>query len=37
VVSEITVPATHTRVHHQPATIAEVERILAEHLRESGP
>jgi hypothetical protein len=35
-VSEITVPATHTRVHHHPDTIREVERILAEHLRETG-
>ena len=36
VVSEITVPAKHTRVHHQPATIREVERILMEHLQETG-
>jgi len=36
VVSEITVPATHTQVHHQPATIREVERILTEHLQETG-
>ena len=36
VVSEIEVPATHTRVHHQPATIQEVARILADHLRETG-
>lgn len=36
VVSQINVPATHTRVHHQPATILEVQRILAEHLRETG-
>ena len=35
-VSEITVPATHTRVHHHPTTIMELERILAEHLRETG-
>jgi hypothetical protein len=36
VVSEITVPAAHTRVHHHPETIREVERILSEHLRETG-
>lgn len=36
VVSEIEVPATHTRVHHQPATVRELERILAQHLRETG-
>ena len=35
-VSEIEVPATHTRVHHQPATIRELERILTQHLRESS-
>jgi pimeloyl-ACP methyl ester carboxylesterase len=34
--SEVMVPATHTRVHHQPATVAEVERILLQHLRETG-
>jgi len=34
--SEIAVPATHTKVHHHPGTIAEVQRILAEHLRECG-
>jgi len=33
-VSEICVPATHTKVHHHPATIAEVRRILAQHLHE---
>jgi hypothetical protein len=33
-VSEICVPSTHTKVHHHPATIAEVKRILAQHLRE---
>jgi pimeloyl-ACP methyl ester carboxylesterase len=35
--SEITVPATHTKVHHHPDTVREVQRILAEHLRECGP
>jgi hypothetical protein len=33
-VSEICVPSTHTKVNHHPATIAEVKRILAQHLRE---
>ena len=37
VVSEIEVPATHTRVHHQPKTVREIERILAQHLRETAP
>jgi pimeloyl-ACP methyl ester carboxylesterase len=36
VVSEVLVPATHTRVHHHPETIAELERILSQHLRETG-
>ncbi len=36
VVSEVLVPATHTRVHHHPDTIAELERILVQHLRETG-
>lgn len=35
-VSEITVPATHTRVHHHPRTIEEMQRILLQHLREAG-
>ena len=35
-VSEIEVPASHTRVHHHPRTIAEVERILLQHLQECG-
>jgi len=35
-VSEIEVPATHTKVHHQPATVCELERILTQHLRETG-
>jgi hypothetical protein len=37
VVSEVLVPAKHTRVHHHPSTIAELERILVQHLRETGP
>ena len=36
VASEIMVPAMHTRVHHHPQTIAELERILVQHLRETG-
>jgi pimeloyl-ACP methyl ester carboxylesterase len=36
-VSEIEVPATHTRVHHQPATVRELERILTQHLHETAP
>jgi len=36
VVSEITVPAKHTQVHHHPQTIAELQRILIQHLRETG-
>ena len=32
--SEITVPASHTRVHHHPATITEMQRILCMHLHE---
>jgi len=36
VVSEITVPAKHTRVHHHPCTIAELQRILIQHLRETA-
>ena len=35
VTSEIEVPATHTRVHHHPQTVMEVERILLEHLNET--
>ena len=34
--SEITVPASHTRVHHHPQTVAELQRILLQHLQESG-
>jgi hypothetical protein len=36
VMSEVTVPATHTRVHHHPQSIAELQRILVQHLRETG-
>lgn len=36
VVSEITVPAKHTQVHHHPQTFAELQRILLQHLRETG-
>jgi hypothetical protein len=36
VVSEVLVPATHTRVHHHPDTIVELERILVQHLHETG-
>jgi pimeloyl-ACP methyl ester carboxylesterase len=36
VVSELTVPATHTRVHHHPRTVAELQRILVQHLHETG-
>jgi hypothetical protein len=36
VMSEVLVPATHTKVHHHPDTIAELERILVQHLRETG-
>lgn len=34
--SEIQVPATHTKVHHHPTTIAELKRILVQHLAEIG-
>ncbi len=36
-VSEIRVPATHTKVHHHPRAIAEVRRILIQHLAETSP
>ena len=36
VVSEVYVPAKHVRVHHHPAAIAELERILVQHLHETG-
>ena len=35
-VSEIFVPASHTKVHHHPRTIMEVRRILTQHLQETG-
>lgn len=35
VTSELEVPATHTRVHHHPQTVMEIERILLEHLNET--
>jgi hypothetical protein len=35
-VSEIMVPASHTRVHHHPLAIQEVQRILVQHLQETG-
>ena len=35
-VSEIIVPAGHTKVHHHPDAIREVRRILRAHLRETG-
>jgi pimeloyl-ACP methyl ester carboxylesterase len=35
-VSEIAVPAMHTQVHHHPRTIEELERILVQHLHETG-
>ena len=34
--SEIMVPAKHTRVHHHPLAVAEVRRILQQHLHELG-
>jgi pimeloyl-ACP methyl ester carboxylesterase len=34
--SEICVPAKHTRVHHHPLAVAEVIRILRQHLAEAG-
>ena len=34
--SEICVPATHTKVHHHPLTVAEVRRILTQHLDEAA-
>jgi hypothetical protein len=35
-VSEVMVPASHTKVHHHPLTVAELQRILGQHLRETG-
>lgn len=34
VVSELIVPASHTKVHHHPEAVAEIKRILAQHLHE---
>ncbi len=34
--SEICVPAKHTRVHHHPQSLAEIQRILSQHLDEAG-
>jgi len=36
VVSEVYVPAKHVRVHHHPRAIAELQRILVQHLHETG-
>jgi len=36
VVSELAVPAIHTRVHHHPRAVLEMRRILECHLAESG-
>ena len=36
-VSEIMVPTNHTQVHHHPRAVAELERILLQHLRETDP
>jgi triacylglycerol esterase/lipase EstA (alpha/beta hydrolase family) len=36
VVSELCVPAKHVRVHHHPRSIAELQRILVQHLHETG-
>jgi hypothetical protein len=36
-VSELWVPATHTNIYYQPETIAEVQRILAEHAAVEHP
>ncbi len=33
--SEICVPATHTRIHNDPRSVAEIERILRQHLDET--
>jgi pimeloyl-ACP methyl ester carboxylesterase len=32
--SELVVPASHTKVHHHPQTVAEIRRILTQHLHE---
>jgi pimeloyl-ACP methyl ester carboxylesterase len=36
-ISEICVPAKHTKVHHHPLAVAELQRILRQHLLELGP
>jgi len=36
VVSELDVRASHTKVHHHLETVAEIERILRQHLLETG-
>ncbi len=36
VVSEVIVPAVHTKVHHHPISVLEIERILEAHLLETG-
>ena len=36
VLSELDVRASHTKIHHHLETVAEIERILREHLRETG-
>lgn len=36
-VSEIVVAASHTKVHHHPETVAEIKRILTQHLQELPP
>lgn len=36
VLSELDVRASHTKIHHHLETVAEVERILQQHLRETG-
>jgi len=35
VCSELLVPARHTELHHDPATMAELQRILREHAGQS--
>jgi len=36
VVSELDVRASHTKIHHKLETVAEMERILRQHLLETG-
>jgi hypothetical protein len=33
--SELLVPARHTELHHDPATMAELQRILRQHAAQS--